>query len=48
MNPFDRRWYSYNDSFVNEIDINKQKYDTIGSSNPYVLFYCKRSILRKF
>ena len=47
MNPYDKRWYRFNDSYVSEIDINSQGYSEYGSSSPYLLFYCKRNVMRK-
>ena len=41
MNPYDKRWYKFNDSSVNEIDIEYSGYDKSGSSSAYLLFYAK-------
>ncbi|CAD8067833.1 unnamed protein product [Paramecium sonneborni] len=43
-NPFNQKWYRYNDSDVREIDIKQQRYDTDGSSSPYILFYARKSL----
>ena len=48
MSIYDRRWYRFNDSYVSEIDINSQSYDKYGSGSPYILFYCRRSIIKKY
>lgn len=46
MNPFDKRWYCFNDSSVDEININCQNYDNYGNSSPYLLFYCNRVLMK--
>lgn len=47
MNPFDRKWYNFNDSHVREVgDSIIKRYATTGGSSPYLLFYCKRSLLK--
>lgn len=45
MNPFDRKWYCFNDEFVKEIDIYDKNYHTTGGESPYILFYCKKKFL---
>ena len=46
MNPSDKKWYSFNDEYVREISSESIKqYETKGGSSPYILFYCKRSLL---
>ncbi|CAD8150879.1 unnamed protein product [Paramecium octaurelia] len=44
LNPFNLKWYRYNDSDVREIDVKQQRYDTDGSSSPYILFYARKSL----
>ncbi|CAD8142522.1 unnamed protein product [Paramecium pentaurelia] len=43
-NPYNQKWYRYNDSDVREIDIKQQRYDTDGSSSPYILLYARKSL----
>lgn len=45
-NSIDKRWYTFNDSDVSEININKEGYETTGSAQPYILFYAKKSLLK--
>ena len=42
MNPYDRKWYNFNDSSVRETHM---KRDEGESSSPYILFYIKSSTL---
>ena len=42
-NPYDESWNSFNDSIVKEIDIRSKRYETQGSCEPYLLFYCKKN-----
>lgn len=44
MNPFNLKWYRYNDSDVREIDVKQLRYDSEGSSSPYILFYARKSL----
>ncbi|EGR29667.1 ubiquitin carboxyl-terminal hydrolase family protein, putative, partial [Ichthyophthirius multifiliis] len=41
-NPYDGTWNQFNDAICSEINILNKKYDTDGSSEPYMLFYQKR------
>ncbi|KRX04164.1 hypothetical protein PPERSA_11288 [Pseudocohnilembus persalinus] len=44
MNPYDHRWYRFNDSHVSEVNMDQTQYDTSGSPSPYILFYVKRNL----
>ena len=35
------KWYRFDDENVAEFDINENKYDSMGSAAPYLLFYKK-------
>jgi hypothetical protein len=41
MNPYDKRWYRFNDKYVSEINPPEQQ-----SELPYILFYCKRGLMK--
>lgn len=45
MNPYNRKWYSFNDDYVRETSVTEDKYNGKGASSPYVLFYVKTSCL---
>jgi hypothetical protein len=45
MNPFNRKWYNFNDDFVRETVVSDKTCNSKGSSSPYVLFYIKTSCL---
>ncbi|KAL4442898.1 hypothetical protein ABPG74_010787 [Tetrahymena malaccensis] len=47
-NPYDGTWNEFNDSQWNEININTQNYERVGSSEPYLLFYCKKGLAQKY
>ncbi|EAS01964.2 ubiquitin carboxy-terminal hydrolase (macronuclear) [Tetrahymena thermophila SB210] len=47
-NPYDGTWNEFNDSQWNEINIKSQNYDTKGSHEPYLLFYCKKGLAQKY
>lgn len=42
---FDKRWYEYNDAYVEEIDVKNCGHDSVGSKEPYILFYAKQSLI---
>jgi hypothetical protein len=48
MNPFDNKWYSFNDDTIGEVkEETIKKHQTAGGASPYILFYCKRSLSQK-
>jgi len=45
MNPYDKKWYKYNDDYVTEIqNMDDKKYKNYGSSSAYMLFYAKKNL----
>ncbi|KAL4491373.1 hypothetical protein ABPG72_008029 [Tetrahymena utriculariae] len=47
-NPYDGTWNEFNDSQWDELNINAQNYEKMGSSEPYLLFYCKKGLAQKY
>jgi len=43
MNPYDKKWYKYNDDYVSDIsNMDEKNYKNYGSSSAYMLFYGKK------
>ena len=45
MNPYNKKWYDFNDSSVKEACIVKEKDLEAQGESPYILFYIKTSCL---
>jgi ubiquitin C-terminal hydrolase len=43
MNPYDKKWYTFNDSMVRESHVVSDKDTEIEGESPYILFYIKNS-----
>ena len=45
MNPYDKKWYKYNDDYVSEIqNMDDKNYKNYGSSSAYILLYAKKNL----